>query len=146
MTKTGSNCGLATWVARTRTRTRTTRTRVLGERDHTAWRERLGESRDEGLWSGYLKGGTQGEARGSRRRSNGGRDDIEEDTRKRGQKGKLIGSLETRTTSEGDGLARSQGTSLATSRSREAGGRGELKKLVGELRDQTRRGAKQEFG
>ena len=79
-------------------------------------------------------------------RSNVGRDDIEEDTRKRGQKGKLIGSLETRTTSESDRLARLRGTSLATSRSREARRRGESKKLVGELRDQTWRGAKQEFG
>ena len=59
-----------------------------------------------------------------------------------GQKGRLIGSLDTRTTSEGDGLARSRGTSLATSRSREAGERGESKKLVGELRDSERSGAR----
>ena len=66
------------------------------------------------LGSRYLKGKLDGEARGLQRRSNVGRDDIEEDTRKRGQKGKLIGSLETRTTSEGDRLARLRGTRLTT--------------------------------
>ena len=35
-------------VARTRTRARMMETRVLSECDHTAWREGLGESRDEG--------------------------------------------------------------------------------------------------
>ena len=98
------------------------------------------------LGSRYLKGKLDGEARGSRRRLNVGCDDIGEDTRKRGKRRKLIGSLETRTTSESDRLARSRGTSLATLRSRGARRRGESKKLVGELRDQTRRGAKQEFG
>ena len=72
-----------------------------------------------------------------RQRSNVGCDYIEEDTRKRGQKGKLIGSLETRTTSEGDMLMRLQGTSLTMSRSHEMRRREELKKLVGEVRDQT---------
>ena len=55
----------------------------------------------------------------------------------RGQKGKLIGSLDTRTTSEGDTLVRLRETSLTTLRSRETRGREESKKLVGELRDQT---------
>ena len=64
----------------------------------------------------------------------------------RGRKGKLIGSLETRTTSEGDRLARLRGTSLMTLRSHEMRRQEELKKLVGELRDQTWRGAKQEIG
>ena len=80
------------------------------------------------------------------RRLNVGCDYIEEDTRKRGQKGKLIRSLETRTTSEGDMLTRSQGTSLTTLRGREMRRRGESKKLVRQLRDQTWRGAKQEIG
>ena len=81
-----------------------------------------------------------------RQRLNVGRNYIEEDTRKRGQKGKLIRSLETRTTSGGDMLVRSQGTSLMTLRSCETRRREELKKLVGELRDQTWRGAKREIG
>ena len=75
-----------------------------------------------------------------------GRNNIEEDTRKRGQKGKLIGSLDTRTTSEGGMLARLQGTSLTMLRSREMRRREESEKLVGELRGQTWRGAKQEIG
>ena len=51
-----------------------------------------------------------------------------------------------RTTSEEDMLARSQETSLTTLRSCEMRRQEELKKLVGELRDQTWRGAKQEIG
>ena len=89
---------------------------------------------------------TRGEARWSQRKSNIGRDYIKEDTRKRGQKGKLIGSLETRTTSERDRLMRSQGTSLMMLRGHGMRRRERSKKLVRGFRVQALRGAKREIG
>ena len=81
-----------------------------------------------------------------RQRLNIGQNYIKGGTRKRGWKGKLIGSLETRTTSEGDMLARSQGTSPTMLKSRETRRQEELLKLVREFRDQTWRGVKKEIG
>ena len=51
-------------------------------------------------------------------RLNGGCNYSKEDMKRRRQKGKLIGSLWTRTTSECDNLTRLQGTSLVTLRGR----------------------------